>query len=489
MLVRFALTTLALGISPAFAADPAAAKLGAFEVTADLRDEYLQGQPILVHLDVSNVGKETRTFPDLVNRPWLVKFDLDRGGKLESRYTTPPATDPDKTWRLSPGNERDVLLEIPSSGVLTAGTYALTVRVAGPEGEISIGPRSFTLAPPKPIAGDAPFQPGTPNRFGYMTVWTHDGKEDGLYLHVANADDLRRTDANYALALAATDAPHLSVALPTQAWSRHVFWQADDRTIAVQGLVGPGKPGPVTKATMPWPKARIAGGGVTAPDGSLHVPVWVPSPKGTSGDLKIMNVREGRNPSYRAVAPFPVAPDSVTGTVDTAGNLRFLVRQGATVDLYVTDGAATGDLPAKGLRIATPEKHAPVLARFAERAGAEKGGLSLLLVDRVPGEVPAVGARWHTLAGEKVGEIGPFPLPVDFTVLDAVPVGPKSLALLLADGQGKRHVSVDGAKPAPVPGISVGLVQDKLGGTWVDTLGGTPVKYVPVAPPPAPVAP
>ena len=101
------------------------------------------------------------------------------------------------------------------------------------------------------------------------------------------------------------------------------------------------------------------------------------------------------------------------GTVDTAGNLRFLVRQGATVDLYVTDGAATGDLPAKGLRIATPEKHAPVLARFAERAGAEKGGLSLLLVDRIPGEVPAVGARWHTLAGEKVGEIGPFPLPVD----------------------------------------------------------------------------
>jgi hypothetical protein len=485
MLVRLVLTSLALGVSPAFAADPATAKLGAFEVTADLRDEYLQGQPLLVHLDVANVGKESRNFPDLVNRPWLVKFDVDRGGKLESRYTTPPAVDPDKNWRLAPGVERDVLLEIPSTGVLPAGTYALTVRVAGPEGEISIGPRSFTLAAPKPIAGDGPFQPGTASRFGHMTVWTHDGKEDGLYLHVSTADDLRRTEANYALAASSTDAPHLSVAVPTQAWSRHVFWQQDERTIAIQGLVGPGKPGPVARLTVPWPRARIAGQGVTALDGALQLPIWVPAPKGTAGDLKIMTVKDGRNPTFRTVAPFSAAPDGVTGTVDAAGNVRFLVRQGSTVDIYISDAAAAGDLPAKGLRIATPEKHTPALARFAEHTGADEGGLAVFIVDRVAGEVPSVSARWHALSGEKSGEIGPFPVPADFVVLDAVPVGAKSLALLLADSQGKRHFSVDGAKPTPIPGISVGLVQDKLGGTWVETLGGAPVSYVPVAPPPA----
>jgi hypothetical protein len=485
---RFALTFALLGtpVIPAFAADPAAATLGSFQVTADLRDEYLQGQPLLVHLDVANIGKESRNFPDLVNRPWLVQFDIDRGGKLETRFTTPPVPDPDKTWRLAPGVQRDVLLEIPSAGGLPVGTYVLTVRIAGPEGEISIGPRPYSLVAPKPIGADSPFQPGTANKVGQMTVWAHKGKQDGLYLHVADVNDLRRPSASYALGNASTDSPRLSMALPTQAWSRHVFWQEGDRGLALVPLLGPGKAGEIFHLNLPWPKVEILGGGITAPDGTFHLPIWVPGPKGVSGDVQVLDVKEGHTPTFRAVAPFTVRPDGITSTVDVSGNLRFLVRQGSTVDLYFADSTAGNVLPAKGLRIPTPPQHTPLFARFAEHTTAEKGGLSVFVVDRVAGAEPTITARWHALSGENAGDLGPFPLPADLTVLDAVPVGAKGLALLLADGTGKRFFWVDGGKPTPVPGVAVSLIQDKQGATWVETLGGAPVSYVAVAPAPKP---
>ena len=481
---RVALILALAGAVPAFGADPAAAKLGTFQVTADLRDEYLQGQPMLVHIDVANLGKETRNFPDLVNRPWLVKFDVDRNGKLESRYTTPPATDTDKTWRISPGNERDVLLEIPSAGALPVGTYALTVRVVGPEGEITIGPRAFTLAAPKPVGADAPFQPGTANKTGLMTVWAHRGKESGLYLHVADPEDVRRTSANYALGATTTDSPRLSVALPTQAWSRHIFWQDGERAIGLLPLLGPGKAGEIARFVLPWPKVDILGGAVTSPDGAFHLPIWVPGPKGTSGDIKVLDLQDRRTPTFRAVAPLPLRPDGVTSTVDVSGNLRFLVRHGSNVDMYLADSTPGNLLPAKGLRVATPSGRTPVYARFAEHNVQENGGLSAFIVDRIAGEIPMVTARWHSLSGEAAGGTGEFPFAGEITVLDAVPVGDQGLALLFADTTGKRHFWTSGGKPTPITGVAVGLVQDKQGGTWVETLGGAPVGYLPVAAPP-----
>ncbi len=456
------------------------------ELSADLRAEYLAGEPILVRLTASNPSAEAQSMADLDSRTWLVKFTMtDAGGGARSWHSTPPGEDPGGRWRIAPRGQRQVLLEVPSSAGLPPGDYTLEVAVDD-DGQLrELAPQPLRLAPPDPVGGRAWYDPLAVESVGFQTAWVHRAASGyDLYLHHASGD---RPDAligdYHLLHLDEAIEPILSLSRPQESWDRFIYWQSGERGIRYARLQGHALRGAPRLMEAPYPELELIGRGSTDPGGGLHVPVWIPDPSGSGGELRVVSIRE-RGSRFRSAGHYRERPELVETAVDGAGELRLLV---LSDDLVLYHLSSAGDLPAAGeLLLGGDEARWIVAARFGYLPSLEDrpGGLGILLLseglreEADGGTSPVLQGRWTSLSGRTLHTFPVVDYPPGFSPQDLLPRGYDPFVLLLKKDGVKQLLQL-APERAPrsltwVPDARLG--RDREGGIWLRGLGsGGPV--------------
>lgn len=487
--LRFVLTLLLLAPAPvAFAQEtpPVVSPAAAVSVSADLRGEYIQGEPILIRFTVNNAGADAARFSDLSRRPWLVRFDLTYpNGKQQSWFTTPPEVDPGDVWSIPPRGQKRVLLEIPSSQRLAAGNYTLTVRLLNEGAEIVLPAHKLKIAPAAPVAGNIYDEPLGLDRSGHQVVWVHKASQGfDLYLHHADPNTPTRALGDYHLLhLDSLVRPVLTAARPEERSDRFIYWQPDERTVQYVQLQSNALRSTTPQSfRTPYPKVEIIGRGSTDTQGGLHVPLWIPAPSGSGGELRVASVRDRGGPVFRSVVRLPAKPSWVQTAVDGNGDLRLILARDGLLDLYTL--RAEGDLPASGVALYRPAKPAegeappptltPTLARFGYRAGSaeEAGGMAVLVLLR--SEV-GLEARWVSLGGRELAALEGVPLAADATVIDGLNIGDTGWGALVQTGGKTLYVS-PGAEALPLSSAAGTLTRTPKGAVLSRTLrSGGPI--------------
>ncbi len=443
-------------LSVAMAEDPAPAPPAdttttvALDITADLRSEYIAGHKLLVQVEARNKGAASVQFPDLSARPWLVTFQLeDSAGKRQERRTRAPADDPDKLVTIAPRGQRNTLLEIPGSAALDPGTYTLGVLITTPDGPLQLPSRQITIAVAKPVDAMLDAAPSSLVRDELHALWLHQATDGyDLYLHQAKASSPDSPLGNWYLThLDELVAPQVTAARAAQTWDRHIYWTASERKLVFARLGGQGLRSEVAEVEAPWPRVELAGRGGTDGDGGLHVPIWVPSPKGARGELRVLSIGDRGTPTFQRAALLDARPSHVQTVVDDAGSVHFLVVTPTFADLYTVRsapgaGAETLPIPARRIVRAEPEE---TLLRSAFAAlpqtDSHAGGLATLLL---ASNAEGLQSRWLTLRGQVIQTL-PAQVGLSGEVLDLVPRGLESPGLVLGAADGTAQYQT-GAK-------------------------------------------
>lgn len=438
--------------APQVHAEPASTAASTW--TATLRDEYLEGERIRVPLTVQNSGLETLTVPDLERRPWLVDFAFDAGtGELEHRRTKAPATDPGQQLQIPPRAQRVTLLEVPTSGSLKAGDYTLLVSILDKaDGEPRpVARESMVVAPSHPVAAHLEASAAGADRTQLQSVWVHEARDAyDLYLHLSDGRRPDREVGSFFLTrLDAKVRPLLSRARGNDASNRHVVWQSGDRAVSVLQLQGLSVRGEAQTVEVPWPRVELVAAPMTDGTGAVHVPIWVPAPRGTGGELRILRVGERGRTGFRRLLRMDAPPVQVESVVDDSGVAHVAVLTAEALDLYsireVEGGAA---LPVAGRRLLRPpEGQRLERVEFGLRAteGETAGGLALLALSR---SESAVTPQWVGLQGGTPRSMESLPLAASAGVLELVPNGLRPPGVLVEDGASVRFV--EGARTTPV---------------------------------------
>lgn len=465
------------------AAPPPVATASDVELTAELRDEYLVGEPILVRFTARNTAAEGRAFADLASRPWLVRFEIkDSAGKSQTWYSTPPETDSGKRWSIGARGQKRALLEIPSSARLAKGSYTLIIHVLDDGGERVLPAHAFRLAPAAPVAGQVHAEPMGAERVGHQVAWLHKAAQGfDLYLHHADGADPRKFLADYYLMhLPSAVEPVLSLARPQERWNRHIYWLSGPSAISSVRLQGQGQ-GLVSEKPalleLPYPAIELIGVGSTDPTGSIHVPFWVPAPSGQGGELRVATVNERGVPRFQQVARLAEKPAWLESAVDTNGDLRLLLPVDGNVDLYTV--ATASELPAAGRRIYRKSAEStPFAGHFAYLTTEGGGGLGALLLLR--GEA-GVQARWLGADGAESGAYPTMNLPADAAILDVLLIDETRYGLLTRESKGWSYRE-PGAEAVSLPAGRAGaLVSNAKGEVFLRTLSeGGPVLTRPI---------
>ncbi len=426
-------------------------------VTATLHAEDLVGFPVVASLTVRNDSASTQTFPDLAARPHLVHFSLSGPRGKSERYNTPPAFDVASVWTLSPHAERSVLLEIPSSSGFPAGDYTVSITVQDPGGTLVFPAVPMTLVTPHPVTGTPVWEPTIAQNLGTIFPWVQDragasGTPASLYLMQFDARAQTRPVAQYWLAdLPAIVTPVLSRSRAGDSFARYVYWLLPNATATTLGfgrLDGTAMR-PAKTASLPYPNVELYDRGITDGKGQLVMPVWIPSPSGTGGSLKVWTVNERGVQSLRSVVDLPARPEIHATAIDAASNLLIAIGVTGGVDVYRVDPTQPADIPAKGTRHwATVPGWAAAGVTFdvLPDAGTRAGGLSLFALLRSTGTGPAQWkSQWSDLGGEAFA-----PLAGDWTL-------PGTLKTLVTAGYSAFYA----------------MSQDATGAWWYQPLGGT----------------
>ena len=462
-----------------------------FSLEADLRSEYLQGQPIIVMLTARNNANGTRSFPDIGQRQHLVRFVLEQAnGSTKTHRVSTPKQDQDLRWQVSGGKTRSVMLEIPSSGTFPVGTHKLTVEVQDDRGGVwTVGPKTVHLVPPTPVAGSATFDAAMASKVGGQAVFAHKGKElNQLYLLHTDADNPARKVGIYWLADADhTIDPVLTRANPAKAWSRHIYWRKDGSLRVVQ-LSGPGKAFAPVRVDIPYPNWELLDVGATDLLGGLHVPVWIPKRKGGGGEIRVVTIRRGRPVTTRKVVELEGDADFVTTGVDGAGKLRIALANDGNVDVYNFDTDPDAELPAAGKRFRRKDQGGEVLGlAFGNLpdTGDDGGGRGLMVLERTSTETgQSLLGRWFSLGGTEVTTTRTLEVPSVREVTDVLPFGSEGFTMLYRDGEGASFVASTGAEPVA---IKTGLDPELLSAgdaTWLRWWSPTDLAKLAQAPQP-----
>lgn len=450
-------------------------------VTADVRDEYLAGFPMLVVVTVRNDGATTSTFPDLIARPHLVHFTLEGPKGKSERHTTPPAFDAPTTWTIPARGERRVVVEVPSSGSFGVGEYGLTIEVVDPAGPITLPSRKLRLSPPRPVAGAVVSEPTIANKVGAMFPWVHQAAQGfDLYLMQYDARAPGRVVAQYALAhLDAASDPFLARSRPGDAFSRHVYWRTGANGVTVGRLDGPMFRAPPRTYTLPYPEVVLLDRGATDSRGGVVIPVWIPSPKGQGGGVRAWCINERGQQTLRTVVDLPERPTVIGTAIDAGSNLLLALGHGEGIDLYRVDALAAGELPAKGVRAWRAEAGwtpAAVAFDVLPDDGTNPGGLALLtlVTSAGPDGSTRYQSGWHDLSGKAVRTSPPLPWPFPGRVVSLLPSGAGPFYVLSSDGSGWWFGAQGGtaaATPAGAPGVlwanEQNVVLRRIGGNRV----------------------
>ena len=425
-------------------------------VTTDLRSEYLTGAPVLVRFEIANGTQQVLSFADLAARPWLVRFELTGpDGKSIQRFNTPPEVDLPRSWELGPRGRRQVLLQIPSSAGLAPGEWQVKIRILDDLGEIVLPPHEFRVAPPRPVAGALVHEPLGTDRSGHQSIWVHKARSGyDLYLHHSQGRRPDKTLGTYHLShLEQRIDPVLSHSRPQERWGRYIYWQQDDRTLAYVQLDGQQLRGRTRTLQAPWPKVELLGRGATDAEGGLHVPLWVPAPKGSGGEIRVASIRGPGGARFRSVVRLPRAPAWVETTTDASGALRILIAHDGFLDLYTV--TPQNDLPAIGTRL--PVELAPQIARFGYLPDQEDapGGLAILGLHQTP---EGLVGEWTTLGGQATHRFPPITPPPGATLIDLLPRGLTPFAAAYLPPEGPGVLLVPGKPPQTLQGRPEGTL-------------------------------
>lgn len=445
--------------------------------SADLREEYLAGMPLLVELAVRNTGTAPQTFPDLSARPFLVHFRLTTPkGQRQDRFNTPPAQDPGTTWTIAPGASRRVLLEVPLSSNFDPGAWTLGVEVQDGSGAVltAIAGKSIRLSVPSHKTGRFTWDPTLNSGVGAAMTWLHGGS-GGYDLYLSQFDSKRPTrllSHSYLGRLQSYVDPHLSRTRSSDANSRYVYWRKG-ASISYVRLDGSSVR---TRSTfsLPYPRFSLLDEGVTGSDGALLVPLWIPAPSGEGGSVKVLELDPRATGALRQVVDLPAPPSKVATSLDASGNLLFAMAHSGGLDIYRVDPTWDNDLPARGSR-ALKGAEMPVTWLgwdVLPDQGEKAGGLTLcaLLIGSAESG-PTYRYLNADLGGKLVRDSGVLPWLMPGAVLDVLPRALEPFRALVRDGEGALWYGMQGSTPAKLGGKAAGVLFTDSEGTKLRVLG------------------
>jgi len=439
---------LALGLGlPALALEPqpgvgaVAASADAPTVAAGLRGDYLQGGKVVVPITLRNDTAEALAVPDLRVRPWLVTFELELpNGNKQKRRTAAPERDAGQTLLLRPGAERSVLLEIPSGSKLAAGDYRLGLTVdLGRDAPGVVMPVPVRVGPARPVAGDVARSAAGPGAVD--ALWIHEAREGyDVFLHQADPRDPKTTLGHWHLAHIDDKATvALSAARTEDVPNRAVVWFDGTRTVhalRLQGVLPRGEP---DRVTLPWPSVELAGQPAIDGGGRLHVPLWVPAPSGTRGELRLLTVGDRGRPAFRKLTALDARPSDLEVTVDAAGSVHLLLSRPDAVDVYTVRSEPLSEtgLPVPGRRVAEARPGESVLGGsfgIVPEGEGRKGGLAVLVAASTEA---GLASRWVRLQGGELADLPVLPWAADDRLLALLPSGMDAPGVALRAGGGK----------------------------------------------------
>jgi hypothetical protein len=436
------------------------------EIKTDLHDEYLVGEPMLVRFTVQNLDTFPTQFSDLSRRPWLVRFKIKgENTATQTRYNLPPAVDSGQQWSLPARARREVLLEIPSSSTFKVGDYSLEIRILEDGGERVLPAHAFRIRSATPAGGQISVDSLSTARGGHQVLWMHQGEEGAdLYLNHANAANPAQVLGNYHLLhLDKAVDPVLARSAPQQVWDRHVYWMHSKNSLRFTRIRGHALRNAPAPLNFPYPEVRLVGRGATDGQGSLHIPVWIPSPNGQGGELRVASVDERGTPRFRLVLRADSLPEFVESGVDGTGGLRLLVGGSGGLDVYSLP--ADANLPAFGKRVVA--KEAPVIAAhvgYLPESKSSQGGMAIAVLQRQKSaEGDTLQAAWLGMDGRERVVWPSIPIGTSMRVKDFFSQADDFL--VLAKNEDGSHVllGLNGTSRA-VSGADVGELVPRLNG-------------------------
>ncbi|MFT5682546.1 MAG: hypothetical protein ACI8RZ_003464 [Myxococcota bacterium] len=425
------------------AAPPAAAEpTPGATLSADLRAEYLAGSPLLVTIEARNDTAATITLPDLSVRHDLVRFELRTpSGEMQTRRTLVESP-VEKEWSIPPRGKREVLLEIPSASTLKPGEYEIAVHFTLGAEEMALEPKTVRLSRPAPAAADLEVAALPFERSGDWTPWLHrTGDYYDLYLHRTPVSDPLGTEAeDYLTRLTSASSPSLTASRSADLADRYVVWMEGERAIGLARLQGHRLRATPRSIEAPWPKVSLAARGATAADGRLYQPLWIPAPRGTAGEIRVLSADENGSASYRKLGRYSQLPARIRTVVTDAGSALFLIIQNGHLDLYTVqpgdERAEEEGLPVPGQRLIAADDPATQIqdVRFTLLPASETyaGGLAMLgLFSTSTTTEGGLQPRWMSLSGALITTGAPIAIPEGAELVDFSPNGMASPGLLL----------------------------------------------------------
>jgi len=372
---------------------------------AEIRAEYIQGEPIPVPISLVNATAQRVVVPDLATRPWLVEFHLVLPqGNDQVRKNSAPDADPGTSISIAPRGQRRVLLEVPASTRLRPGEYSLEVQIVLPSERLILPSQPISIVAADPVSADlSPQQhPGSKSE-PLTSLWLHRASKGyDLYLHQARAarpgsmisdQFLFKTDEKFK--------PWLSETRSREIGTGHVTWQSGPRTIQVVRLEGSATPGDPSRLELPWPKVEIESRGITNAHGELHLPLWISAPQGRGGTLQLVRIDERGSPIFERLAHFERRPDHSLSMIDDAGQPHILLVHSGNLDRYsprLTNPSGK-QLPVPGTRLLRSRSGHKVIdlqAVALPESGDRSGALALLLTSVHEGQLHHT---WISLGG------------------------------------------------------------------------------------------
>ncbi len=331
-------------------------------IITDLHQEYPQSFPILVAMWVNNPGDTPILFPDLASRPHLVRFELrSSSGRHQFRSTTPPEQDKDLTWTIEPRGTRQLIMEIPGSSRLEPGSYQLSIHIQCQGKTYDLPTHDLRITPARPVSAD--FLADTPlaPEEGWLLPWTY-GTGNRVDLALLSVSHPRTDIIDYSYYLASIPrgvSPLLSYSRTREKGNRHVYWM-DGSVLYSLRLSGYTVDPRLRRVELPYPSWEPIARGITDSQGSLDLPIWIASPGGNGGEVRVLRVDQKGDTDLRRVVNLDDEPKAVS-TVDSAARLRLLLIGEDAADIYTLDPQR--DLPASGTRLYTIVEHPPVPAQ------------------------------------------------------------------------------------------------------------------------------
>jgi len=292
------------------------------EVSFKAHTRAIVGQTIQVKIVVSNPDSDPLNFPDVGNRPWLVRFDtVDPQGARRQLYSTPPSEDPDTQWSIAPGERKEALFDIPTSDSWSTGNATVDVIV----NDIAVGSTRFELIELHPHHTDSNTKPvdQTQGPIAELYATVKDSATE-LWLGRAGRKD-------FLLSVPGRVTPELSMARADRHIGRWITWMDEKGHLwGLQTHLRDVQTKPFA-IDFPWPQAVPCGRSATDAKARLVIPICIAGPNGKMTQLAAAIVTGKKAPLIRSIARFE--PSTVLTNIDAGGNVDFILIRPNAVDI------------------------------------------------------------------------------------------------------------------------------------------------------------